>query len=94
MTKTLLAALLVAVTAMPMAVSAQTATAEKSAATPTLTEQDVPHNGDKMAQVRARFGEPVTIDPAVGDPPITRWIYTDFTVYFEYEIVLHSVIHK
>ena len=94
MTKTLLAALLVAVAATPMAVSAQTTTTEQPAVASDQTTMVVPQNGDKMDQVRARFGEPVTIDPAVGDPPITRWLYTGFTVYFEYETVLHSVIDE
>jgi hypothetical protein len=30
----------------------------------------------------------------VGDPPISRWVYDHFTVYFEYDKVLHSVVNK
>jgi hypothetical protein len=30
--------------------------------------------------------------PAVGEPPISRWEYTGYTVYFEHDLVLHSVI--
>jgi hypothetical protein len=29
----------------------------------------------------------------VGDPPITRWVYDRFTVYFENDRVIHSVVH-
>jgi len=94
MTKTLLATLLVALAATPMAVSAQTTTTETPAAASDQATMVVPQNGDKMEQVRARFGEPATIDPAVGDPPITVWFYAGFTVYFEYQIVLHSVIDE
>lgn len=50
-----------------------------------------PARGDSMAQVEARFGTPGQIVPAVGEPPITRWVYPDFTVYFEGDRVLHAV---
>ena len=55
---------------------------------------DVPANGMTTADVRARFGEPVTTHSAVGDPPITRWEYDRWSVYFEYDIVLFTVLHK
>ncbi len=55
---------------------------------------DVPANGLTTADVRARFGEPVTTHSAVGDPPITRWEYDRWSVYFEYDIVLFTVLHK
>ena len=54
----------------------------------------VPKNGDTMAQVESRFGEPEERMAAVGDPPITRWRYRDFIVYFEYERVLSSVVNR
>ena len=59
------------------------------AAQPTATER--PKRGSSMASVEARFGPPATSSSAVGQPPITRWDYADFTVYFEYDHVLHSV---
>jgi hypothetical protein len=52
-----------------------------------------PTRGMNMARVEKTFGEPRTTVPAVGDPPITRWDYDDYTVYFEHNLVLHSVIH-
>ena len=55
---------------------------------------DVPANGMTTADVRARFGEPLTTHSAVGDPPITRWEYDRWSVYFEYDIVLFTVLHK
>lgn len=30
---------------------------------------------------------------AVGQPPITRWDYRSFSVYFEYDHVINSVLH-
>jgi len=51
-----------------------------------------PTRGMSMDQVAARFGAPVTKIPAVGQPPISRWEYPGFVVYFEREHVIHSVI--
>ncbi|HEX7114997.1 MAG TPA: hypothetical protein VF193_07680 [Steroidobacter sp.] len=51
-----------------------------------------PTRGMSMEKVEAQFGQPVKRIPAVGDPPITRWEYPDFVVYFEHHLVLHSVV--
>jgi len=45
-------------------------------------------------QVLNRFGEPQSRRAAVGDPPISRWNYSGYSVYFEYNIVLHSLVHR
>ena len=50
-----------------------------------------PNRGMTMDQVERDFGAPVNKLPAVGQPPITRWIYADHTVYFEHNLVLTSV---
>ena len=55
---------------------------------------EVPANGMKQSEVRDRFGAPSKTDPAVGDPPITRWDYEGWSVYFEYDLVLYTVLHK
>ena len=55
---------------------------------------DVPGNGMTKADVRARFGEPIETYSAVGDPPIMSWQYDRWSVYFEYDIVLFTVLHK
>lgn len=55
---------------------------------------DVPENGMPSLEVRARFGDPVKIHAAVGDPPISRWEYDKWSVYFEYDLVLFTVLHK
>jgi hypothetical protein len=54
---------------------------------------NVPRNGITMAQVRQQYGNPVTERPAVGEPPITRWDYEGYSVFFEHDLVLHSVVH-
>lgn len=50
-----------------------------------------PSRGMSMAQVEARFGVPTERYAAVGQPPITRWVYPGFVVYFEHSHVVHSV---
>ena len=30
----------------------------------------------------------------MGQPPITRWNYDQWSVYFEYDRVLYAVLHK
>jgi hypothetical protein len=54
----------------------------------------VPTIGQTMTQVKKTFGEPERIFDAVGVPPITRWVYPDFTVYFESDRVIHAVVNK
>ena len=51
-----------------------------------------PPRGMTMTQVAAQFGAPETKIPAVGKPPISRWEYPGFVVYFENDHVIHSVV--
>jgi hypothetical protein len=53
---------------------------------------DRPNRGSTMATVQGRFGEPTNRHATVGEPPITRWDYPQFSVYFEPDRVLHSVL--
>ena len=53
-----------------------------------------PRNGASMAQVRQQYGNPLEEQPAVGEPPITRWEYDGYSVFFEHDLVLHSVVHR
>ena len=55
---------------------------------------ELPINGMNQAEVRDRFGAPVDTHAPVGDPPITRWDYDGWSVYFEYDLVLFTVLHK
>jgi hypothetical protein len=54
----------------------------------------VPARGMTMTAVEQSFGKPVEILPAVGSPPITRWVYPSCTVYFEHQYVIHSVVPR
>ncbi len=56
-------------------------------------DRDLPGNGLTMAEVERRFGSPAERAPAVGEPPITRWTYDDYSVYFEHDLVIESVLH-
>ena len=59
--------------------------------TPTDQEQTMPVRGVNMESVLLEFGEPVKRYEAIGEPPISEWVYSNFRVYFEHEIVLHSI---
>lgn len=50
-----------------------------------------PSRGMTMDKVEARFGAPASRVAPVGDPPITRWEYPGFVVYFEHQHVIHTV---
>ncbi len=52
---------------------------------------DAPARGLTMQAVRQRWGEPRRRIGPVGRPPITRWDYPAFSVYFEGRYVIHSV---
>jgi hypothetical protein len=54
---------------------------------------ELPKNGQNKVAIEAKFGAPVQKQAAVGDPPISSWKYKDYSVYFEYDLVLFSVIH-
>jgi hypothetical protein len=54
----------------------------------------LPTNGQSTADVEAIFGAPVSKGSAVGDPPISSWKYDTYSVYFEQDLVLFTVLHK
>ncbi|MDH5355143.1 MAG: hypothetical protein OEY09_11940 [Gammaproteobacteria bacterium] len=53
--------------------------------------QVMPRRGINMDAVIEEFGQPDERFGPVGDPPITEWVYGGFRVYFEHELVLHSI---
>lgn len=58
-----------------------------------------PTRGQTTRQVVARFGEPLQkMAPEGGQkkqwPAINRWVYADFTVYFEKDRVIDVVANK
>jgi hypothetical protein len=58
---------------------------------------DQPTSGMSMEKVEAKFGAPSRRVAPVGgastaQPPITRWEYPGFVVYFENSLVVHTVV--
>jgi hypothetical protein len=51
-----------------------------------------PSRGMTMQEVIAKFGAPASKLPAIGKPPIARWEYAAFVVYFEFDHVVHTVV--
>jgi len=54
----------------------------------------LPNRGDAKLDVLDRFGLADEEHAPVGQPPITRWDYREFSVYFEGNRVINSVIHR
>lgn len=64
-----------------------------------LDAVSVPVRGQSMAQVEARYGAPAQrMDPRGGQkrqwPTINRWVYPNFTVYFEKSRVIDVVANQ
>ncbi|MBB5208437.1 hypothetical protein [Chiayiivirga flava] len=60
---------------------------------------DMPARGISMQQVESRWGAPMQrLDPRGGQKPqwpvINRWVYPEFTVYFEHSHVVDVVARK
>ncbi len=53
-----------------------------------------PKSGTSMTAVESTYGEPTQRHAAVGQPPITRWDYPGFSVYFENNLVIHAVARR
>lgn len=58
----------------------------------------MPTRGMTMAQVKRKFGAPLSKLPTRGGdapkhPPINRWQYANYIVYFERSHVIHAVIN-
>ena len=50
-----------------------------------------PTRGATMKAVEDKFGQPSERHATVGQPPITRWDYPHFSVFFEKDRVIHAV---
>lgn len=89
----LLQALMLAV--IITAAQAQTLTIPVGQQAPELQGVTVPRRGMSPAEVESQFGTPLVKGVTVGQPPISRWEYADYDVYFEQDQVLHTVLrHK
>lgn len=75
---------------------ADTLLVDRAAASKSL---DGPKRGTLMSQVEARFGAPQQkLEPRGGQQPqwpvIHRWVYPEFTVYFEHSHVIDVVARR
>ena len=91
--KSILAAATVAAVCLALPADAR---AEQLTLGKTVVRADAPSRGLSMAQVERRYGAPLDKLPTAGggaprQPPINRWRYQGFTVYFERDRVIHSV---
>ncbi|MET0986927.1 MAG: hypothetical protein ABW034_16140 [Steroidobacteraceae bacterium] len=73
------------------ALAASISRAEELAVPEATAAADRPSRGMSMHTVESRYGEPTKRLEAVGQPPITRWEYPGFVVYFENQMVIHAV---
>lgn len=64
-----------------------------SATSPHEYNVEMPVRGMTMTEVTQHFGQPREKRVPVGQPPITRWVYPKYTVYFEYKYVIDSVLN-
>ncbi len=58
-----------------------------------VVNSTMPHRGLSKLQVETRFGQPASKEGPVGTPAIYRWNYNNYSVFFENNIVIHSVAH-
>jgi hypothetical protein len=68
-----------------------------ASAAPATAPAALPQKGQAMDAVAKQFGEPRMKYPAVGggsakQPPITRWDYDGFSVFFENSHVVDAVV--
>lgn len=57
----------------------------------TTSGVQLPQHGESSTSVKSLYGEPLKWTQAVGEPPISRWEYAGFAVYFEHDHVIHAV---
>ncbi|PCJ18339.1 MAG: hypothetical protein COB04_07380 [Gammaproteobacteria bacterium] len=96
----LLSSFLFALIVTPLPITANNAHANNQYTTTMASKQaaghaiNKPSRGMEMSHVESQFGYPVQNMTPSGTPPIARWIYEGFTVYFEHQYVIHSVQHR
>lgn len=88
--------LLLAVTFLAAPLQAETLLLDAIAEEPPNSSSGMlrPRSGEHMQTVEARFGKPESTQGPVGEPPISRWNYAGFSVFFEYDTVLTTVVHR
>ena len=75
-------------------VSAQNLDMSGAEGSTTFDQAGKPTRGMSQESVQANFGAPQSTVAAIGDPPISRWEYAEFVVFFEHNLVIHSVTKR
>ncbi len=60
----------------------------------TRSDDGRPSRGMSQESVESKYGSPVSVKAPVGDPPISRWEYANYVVFFEYDKVIHTVTKR
>jgi len=60
----------------------------------THSDDGRPSRGMSQESVESKYGNPTSVKAPVGDPPISRWEYANFVVFFEYDKVIHTVTKR
>ena len=76
---------------LAMSVGAQNMDMSAADRSATFDAAGKPTRGMTQDTVQANFGAPANTRAPIGDPPITRWEYPNFVVFFEYDKVIHAV---
>ena len=58
------------------------------------TNDGRPSRGMTQSRVQSKYGQPSSVKAPIGEPPITRWEYSDFVVFFEHDKVIHAVLKR
>lgn len=59
---------------------------------PKMAGMERPENGLSKEEVNQKYGPPQEMTDPVGNPAISRWTYQNYSVYFENNTVLHTVL--
>ncbi|WP_405234657.1 hypothetical protein [Lentisalinibacter salinarum] len=81
-------------TMLAMSSAAHAESLDMDAGSAMLTGGDRPTRGMTMQKVQSDWGQPTMRRAPVGEPPITRWEYPEFVVYFEHNRVIHAVLKR
>ncbi|SFT38918.1 phosphodiesterase [Pseudomonas marincola] len=79
---------------LPLACNAETLTIPLGTQGAGADAPVLPERGESRRAVLERYGLADEEHAPVGNPPITRWDYRQFSVYFEYDHVVDSVRHR
>jgi hypothetical protein len=91
MTKLRIASAIALLIAFGSLASAETLNMEGTMA---RSDDGQPSRGMSQESVESKYGSPASVKAPVGEPPISRWEYANFVVFFEYDKVIHTVTKR